>query len=140
MAIQIILEKQMEGGYTIYVPSLPGCISQGETKMKALKNIKEAIQLHEVQKIRFIDKKKFDILREIVNKHDPIHIFSGRNINEYDYEIEDIYHLCKRCKSIDECENHIHKTFVKWFGRDIAGDKGRYHKLAKELFNVLKRL
>ena len=41
-----MLEPQEEGGYTVYVPSLPGCISQGETKEQAIKNIKEAIELY----------------------------------------------------------------------------------------------
>jgi predicted RNase H-like HicB family nuclease len=44
--ITVVLEKQEEGGYTVYVPSLPGCISQGETKEEAIKNIKEAIELY----------------------------------------------------------------------------------------------
>ncbi|WP_107669027.1 type II toxin-antitoxin system HicB family antitoxin [Cyanothece sp. BG0011] len=36
-----------EDGYVIAeVPSLPGCISQGETRQEALDNIKEAIALH----------------------------------------------------------------------------------------------
>ena len=39
MELDIILEKQEEGGYTVYVPSLPGCVSQGETKEECLKNI-----------------------------------------------------------------------------------------------------
>ena len=46
MKITIVLEKQKEGGYTVYVPSLPGCISQGETREECLKNIKEAIELY----------------------------------------------------------------------------------------------
>lgn len=46
MELKVILEKQEEGGYTVYVPSLPGCISQGETKQEALKNIREAIELY----------------------------------------------------------------------------------------------
>ncbi len=46
MKLTIILEPQEEGGYTAYVPSLKGCISEGETKKEALKNIKEAIQLY----------------------------------------------------------------------------------------------
>ena len=46
MEIQVVLERQNEGGYTVHVPSLPGCISQGDTKAKALKNIKEAIELY----------------------------------------------------------------------------------------------
>ena len=46
MELRIVLEKQKEGGYTVYVPSLPGCISQGETKEECIKNIKEAIELY----------------------------------------------------------------------------------------------
>lgn len=46
MKITIILEEQEEGGYTAYVPSLKGCISEGNTKEEAIKNIKEAIELY----------------------------------------------------------------------------------------------
>jgi len=46
MEIRVILEKQEDGGYTAYVPSLPGCISQGDTKKEALDNIKEAVELY----------------------------------------------------------------------------------------------
>jgi len=42
----IVLEKQEEGGYTAYVPELPGCISQGDTEKEALSNIREAITLY----------------------------------------------------------------------------------------------
>jgi predicted RNase H-like HicB family nuclease len=36
-----------EDGYIIAeVPSLPGCLSQGETREEALQNIQEAIALH----------------------------------------------------------------------------------------------
>lgn len=46
MRVKVIIEPQEEGGYTVYAPSLPGCISQGETKEEALNNIKEAIELY----------------------------------------------------------------------------------------------
>tara|TARA_Y100000310_G_C20390917_1_gene672714 strand:+ start:117 stop:317 length:201 start_codon:yes stop_codon:yes gene_type:complete len=46
MELTVVLEPQEEGGYTAFVPSLQGCISQGETKKEALKNIKEAIELY----------------------------------------------------------------------------------------------
>lgn len=46
MRLQIILEPSDEGGYTVFVPSLPGCISEGDTKEEALKNIQEAIKLY----------------------------------------------------------------------------------------------
>ena len=40
-----LFEPQIEGGYTVTVPSLSGCISQGDTFEEAVKNIKEAISL-----------------------------------------------------------------------------------------------
>ena len=46
MELKIALEEQEEGGYTVYVPALPGCISEGDTLEEAIKNIKEAIQLY----------------------------------------------------------------------------------------------
>ena len=46
MQLRVVLETSADGGYTIYVPSLPGCISEGDTKEEALANIAEAIQLY----------------------------------------------------------------------------------------------
>ncbi len=46
MRFKVVLEPSEEGGYTVYVPSLPGCISEGETVEEALKNIQEAIELY----------------------------------------------------------------------------------------------
>ena len=45
MRVKVVLEPSNEGGYTIYVPSLPGCISEGETVEEALTHIREAIEL-----------------------------------------------------------------------------------------------
>jgi predicted RNase H-like HicB family nuclease len=46
MKLKIILESSDEGGYTVLVPSLPGCISEGNSKEEAITNIKEAIELY----------------------------------------------------------------------------------------------
>ena len=43
---RVILEPNDLGGYTVLVPLLPGCISEGDTKAEALANIKEAIELY----------------------------------------------------------------------------------------------
>ena len=40
----VVMEPETEGGFSVYVPSLPGCASQGETKDEALTNIQEAIE------------------------------------------------------------------------------------------------
>ncbi len=46
MNLKIILEPSDEGGYTAIVPALPGCISEGESKDDAMRNIREAIDLY----------------------------------------------------------------------------------------------
>ena len=45
MKIDVVLEPSDEGGYTVIVPTLPGCISEGDSREEALANIKEAIEL-----------------------------------------------------------------------------------------------
>ena len=42
----VVIEKDEDGYFVATVPALPGCISQGKTEKTALKNIKEAIELH----------------------------------------------------------------------------------------------
>lgn len=46
MKLQVVLEPSEEGGYTATVPSLPGCISEGETREEALRNVEEAVRLY----------------------------------------------------------------------------------------------
>ncbi len=46
MKFKVVLEAQDEGGYTVYVPALPGCVSQGETAEEAMANIREAIDIY----------------------------------------------------------------------------------------------
>ena len=43
---RINLRKEEEGGYTVFVPSLPGCITYGETVDEAIDMAKEAIELY----------------------------------------------------------------------------------------------
>jgi predicted RNase H-like HicB family nuclease len=46
MKYTVIIEKGQESGYIAYAPALKGCVSQGKTKVEALKNIKEAIEVY----------------------------------------------------------------------------------------------
>lgn len=39
----VILEPSDDGGYTVYVPALRGCVSEGETEEQALEHIHDAI-------------------------------------------------------------------------------------------------
>ena len=43
---RVILEPNEDGGFTVNVPDLPGCITEGDTIEEALKNAKEAIEGH----------------------------------------------------------------------------------------------
>ena len=43
---KVIIEPQEEGGFTAYVPKLPGCVSEGETYQETLDNIREALELY----------------------------------------------------------------------------------------------
>ena len=38
--------KKTEEGYSVWVPGLPGCWSQGESESEALENIKDAIEVY----------------------------------------------------------------------------------------------
>jgi len=46
MKVKVVLVPAEEGGYTVYIPTLPGCISEGDTREEALENIKEAFALY----------------------------------------------------------------------------------------------
>lgn len=55
----VILAEEPDGGYSVSVPALPGCYSEGDTVEEALANIREAIAVHlepptqaEVRRIR----------------------------------------------------------------------------------------
>ncbi|MFA5367942.1 MAG: type II toxin-antitoxin system HicB family antitoxin [Dehalococcoidia bacterium] len=62
MKYKVTLKESREG-YSISVPGLPGCWSQGKTEKEALENIKDAIQayletveeLSKDQKSRYVD-------------------------------------------------------------------------------------
>ncbi|MEX2494073.1 MAG: type II toxin-antitoxin system HicB family antitoxin [Nitrospirales bacterium] len=46
MKYRVLLEQDEDGIFVAEVPALPGCISQGQTRGDALKNIQEAIEVY----------------------------------------------------------------------------------------------
>ena len=46
MKYRVHIFQDEEGAFVVECPSLPGCISQGETRSEALENIQEAIQAY----------------------------------------------------------------------------------------------
>ena len=46
MRYTVVLEREADSGYVVSVPALPGCVSQGNTRIESLNNIREAIKLY----------------------------------------------------------------------------------------------
>lgn len=44
MKIKVIIHEAEEGGYWVEVPSIPGCVTQGESFDELLSNIYEAVE------------------------------------------------------------------------------------------------
>ncbi len=45
MKLKVLVRSEDVGGYSVSVPALPGCHSQGETLGEAMTNIREAAEL-----------------------------------------------------------------------------------------------
>jgi predicted RNase H-like HicB family nuclease len=43
---RVLVEQDEDGVFVAEVPSLPGCVSQGETRAEALENVREAIAVY----------------------------------------------------------------------------------------------
>ena len=67
MRFTVVLEQEPDEGFVASVPTLPGCISQGDTREDALQNIREAIELY---------------LEDCRESGDPIPSDSGREFVE----------------------------------------------------------
>jgi predicted RNase H-like HicB family nuclease len=46
MLLKVIIEPSEDDGFTVWVPALPGCVSEGATRDEAIRNIREAIELY----------------------------------------------------------------------------------------------
>ena len=69
MRFTVVLEQEPDEGFVASVPALPGCVSQGDTRDDALRNIREAIELY---------------LEDCRESGDPIPSESGREFVEID--------------------------------------------------------
>lgn len=63
---QAVFQEETEGGFSVWIPDLPGCASQGETLEEALENIKEAIELYLEDSPVANDITDFDYKRQFV--------------------------------------------------------------------------
>ena len=52
----VVVEKDIDGSFFVFAPSLQGCYTSGQTLKEAFDNIKDAIQLHVVDRFATKDK------------------------------------------------------------------------------------
>ncbi len=62
---QAIIFRGEDGFWVAECPSLPGCISQGETREEAVRNIREAIQLY----IETLEEDGLDVPEDIAGNY-----------------------------------------------------------------------
>jgi predicted RNase H-like HicB family nuclease len=67
MKYTVILDQESDGGYVVMVPSLPGCVSQGDGREETLANIREAAELY---------------IEDCIEAGDPVPTESGREFIE----------------------------------------------------------
>jgi len=46
LSYSVFYEQAADGGYVAFVPALPGCHTQGETREETERNVKEAVALY----------------------------------------------------------------------------------------------
>lgn len=80
-------------------------------------------------------------IREIVNRYDPIKLIKGgAPDDEYAPEVKMIAEAFNETKSESALKNRVYSIFVEMFGRDVAGKKNRYRRLAQEIWKRLSIL
>lgn len=79
-------------------------------------------------------------LREIFNKHDLIGIYQDKdtNFDEYDPEIEQLPQVFRKTVSVKEFTEKLYEVFQRMLSKEVAGNKNRYDKLAKEVHEALR--
>jgi len=73
MRYTVILEREQDGGYVASVPALTGCVSQGDTREEAVRNIREAAELYIEDCIAAGDPVPTEVGREYVDLMTGIH-------------------------------------------------------------------
>ncbi len=72
MSYTVILQQESDGGFVAVAASLPGCVSQGDTRAEAMANIREAIAVYLEDCIESGEEIPTEAGREIVEVESPV--------------------------------------------------------------------
>lgn len=86
------------------------------------------------REVQATDPKFFAAVSKLMFEHDPISINFGDNADEYDAEAGTVIPRLQTCTSADDVANVVHEEFLRWFGKDIAGDRSRYINMARDIW------
>jgi hypothetical protein len=88
------------------------------------------------RRIRAVYGDLFDATEQLLFQDDPIGINFDDNTDEYDPEVETILPRLNDCHSREDVLRVVHEEFVRWFGKDTAGQPERYEKTAANLWEM----
>ena len=71
MSYTVVLQQEPDGGFVANVPTLPGCVSQGDARAEAMTNIREAIEVYIEDCIESGEELPTEAGREIVEVESP---------------------------------------------------------------------
>lgn len=75
----------------------------------------------------------YDVLQEILFRHDPIRIHSP-HADEYSPEVRAMLPLLAGCSSAAEVAAMTHRVFVRFFSEAIARQRERYEAIGAEIW------
>ncbi len=64
MKFNVLIHTEEDGGYSVEVPALDGCFTQGETMEEAIENAKEAIHCY-IEGLQMLNHIKTDTRAEV---------------------------------------------------------------------------
>ncbi|NOT63801.1 MAG: hypothetical protein HOP19_26600 [Acidobacteria bacterium] len=76
----------------------------------------------------------YEIVSEILFRHDLMEINFGHNTDEYEPEVDTILPRLKECSSALDVRKVIHQEFVVWFDAEEAGSEQDYETIAQEVW------
>jgi type VI protein secretion system component VasA len=81
----------------------------------------------------------FDLVAEILFRHDPAGINFEDNTDEYNTEARTILPRLKDCHSVEDVMTVVHEEFQRSFDPDFAGPKQKYRKIAEEIWQLWQK-
>ena len=82
----------------------------------------------------------FSIVKDIINKLDPIGLLSqGVPQDEYDEEISKIISGLRTCDNVEKTQKLIYNIFKENFGQETAGSINLYLEAARSIFENLNK-